>query len=68
MRPGINSARPSRFLSDLVQILIETRKTLLRLKALATFCEVLVELLLDLIKNLQGLAEFLLGLTIHLGF
>jgi hypothetical protein len=53
------------FLLDLIQSLLEPRKTLLEPKALATCCEFLIEFVLDLIKNLPGLAEFRLGLTIH---
>ncbi len=34
-------------------------------KAVATFCELQIEFVIDLIKILSGLAEFLLGLTIH---
>ena len=50
------------FLLDLVQILLEPRKTLRGPKALATFCEVLVEFLIDLVKILLGLLEFVLDL------
>ncbi len=65
MRPSRNSAVDLvEFVLDLLQIILEPRKTLLGPKALATFCEVLVQCLLDLITLLLGLAEFL-GLTIH---
>ncbi len=52
------------FALDLIQNLLELRKTLLGPKAPATCCMVLIECLLDL-NILLGLAEFKLGLTIH---
>ncbi len=52
-------------LLDLIKIRLEPRKMLLVPAALASFCEVQVECLLDLLKIVSGLAEFLLGFTMH---
>ncbi len=53
------------FAFDLSKVLLEPRKMLLGPKALARFCEVQVDFLLDLANIVLGLAEFLLDLTMH---